>query len=89
MESVPEPQLHPNPQLARAPWIDLRGPWDFAHDDDDRGLRECWQQREDVFQRTIEVPFPAESPASGIHDPSIHGIVWYRRTFQIPPEADP
>jgi hypothetical protein len=79
----PEAKLHPNPQLARTPWIDLSGPWGFAHDDEDRGLRGCWQQRAEVFHRTIEVPFPAESPASGIHDPSIHSIVWYRRTFQI------
>lgn len=78
--------LHPNPQLARASWIDLRGPWGFAYDDEDRGLSECWQQVEDVFLRTIEVPFPPESPASGIHDPSFHSVVWYRRTFQIPTE---
>src|SRR5579872_211794 len=84
--NVTEPKLHPNPQFARAEWIDLRGPWGFAHDDDDRGLKECWQQREDVFQRTIEVPFPAESPASGINDPSFHAIAWYRRTFELSPD---
>jgi hypothetical protein len=81
-----QPRLHPNPQLARARWIDLRGPWGFAYDDHDRGLRECWQERDDVFQRIIEVPFPPESPASGVDDPSFHPIVWYRRTFTIPPE---
>lgn len=84
--NAPEPKLHPNPQFARASWIDLRGPWGFTYDDEDRGLRECWQQRDDVFQRTIEVPYPAESPASGINDPSFHAILWYRRTFEISPD---
>jgi hypothetical protein len=84
--TVVQPKLHPNPQLARAQWIDLRGPWGFAYDDHDRGSRECWQERDDVFQRIIEVPFPPESPASGVGDPSFHPIVWYRRTFTIPPE---
>jgi hypothetical protein len=34
--------LHPNPQLARSHWIDLRGVWSFAYDDavtSDAGLR--------------------------------------------------
>jgi len=79
-------KLHPNQQLARAQWIDLRGQWGFAYDDHDLGHRECWQERDDVFQRTIEVPFPPESPASGVDDPSFHPIVWYRRTFEIPHE---
>ena len=30
--------LHPRPQLARARWIDLGGPWGFAYDDADVGL---------------------------------------------------
>jgi hypothetical protein len=84
--TAPKLKLHPNPQLARTSWMDLRGPWGFAYDDQDHGLRECWQERDDVFQRTIEVPFPPESPASGVDDPSFHPIVWYRRTFEIPPE---
>ena len=78
--------LHPNPLLARQDWIDLRGTWGFAYDDDDRGVKERWQERSDVFRRSIEVPFPPESPASGIHDLSFHAIIWYRRTFHVPTE---
>ena len=29
----------------------------------------------------ITVPFPFESPASGIGDTGYHPVVWYRRTF--------
>lgn len=79
-------KVHPRPQLARANWIDLRGPWKFAFDDDQVGFDECWQARQDVFTRTIQVPFPPESPASGIHETGFHPVVWYRRTFQIPAE---
>jgi len=74
--------LHPRPQLTRERWTDLSGPWGFAYDDDWRGLDEGWQDRADAFDRTIEVPFPPESPASGIADPGFHPVVWYRRSFR-------
>ena len=75
--------LHPTPQLARREWTDLRGPWRFAYDDADVGLRQGWQDQPDCFDRTIEVPFPPESRASGIGDTSEHPVVWYRRTFRV------
>ncbi|MGH2347513.1 MAG: sugar-binding domain-containing protein, partial [Chloroflexota bacterium] len=73
--------LHPRPQRARAHWIDLCGPWGFAHDDADQGLREGWAERNDGFDRSIIVPFPPESPASGIGETGYHPVVWYRRPF--------
>ena len=83
MSSVHSP-LHPRPQRARAAWVDLSGTWGFAYDDADRGLDDRWQERAGVFDRQIEVPFPPESPASGIGDTSYHPIVWYRRTIDRP-----
>ena len=77
--------LHPRPQLARDRWIDLGGPWGFAYDDGDVGLDECWFERSDPFDRTVMVPFPPESSASGIGDPGYHPVVWYRRTVQVAP----
>src|SRR6185503_16106653 len=65
----------------RARWTDLSGAWGFAYDDDDVGVAEGWQESAVAFARTITVPFPPESPASGIGDPSFHPIVWYRRIF--------
>lgn len=78
--------IHPRPQLTRARWIDLAGAWGFAYDDANQGLSEGWQERADVWTRTIQVPFPPESPASGIGNTTFHATVWYRRTFELSPE---
>ncbi|MDQ5850797.1 MAG: glycoside hydrolase family 2, partial [Chloroflexota bacterium] len=79
-------EAHPRPQLTRDRWIDLCGTWQFAYDDADAGLQEGWVDRPEVFDRTIIVPFPPESRASGIGDPGFHPVVWYRRTFRASPE---
>jgi len=78
--------VHPRPQMARDRWIDLGGAWGFAYDNAGRGLNEDWPERADVYTRSITVPFPPESSASGIDDPSFHPIAWYRRTFTVAPE---
>ncbi len=79
---LPRDNNHPRPQLTRYDWTDLCGAWQFAYDDDDQGLDQGWVRKPEVFDRTITVPFPPESAASGIGDPSFHPVVWYRRTFQ-------
>lgn len=76
--------MHPNPQFRREQWVDLRGAWGFTYDDENKGLEDGWQEREDVYTRTIQVPFPPESAASGIADNTFHPIVWYRRLFSTP-----
>ncbi|HEY8372156.1 MAG TPA: sugar-binding domain-containing protein [Pseudonocardiaceae bacterium] len=78
--------IHPRPQLVRERWHDLCGTWQFAFDDDDRGLDEGWASRPDPFDRAITVPYPPESKASGIGDPTFHPVVWYRRTFHVADE---
>ncbi len=77
---------HPRPQLTRERWTDLCGSWQFAYDDADEGLSQGWVGRPEVFDRTITVPFPPESEASGIGETGIHPVVWYRRTFEPTPE---
>ncbi len=77
---------HPRPQLVRSDWTDLCGSWQFAYDDHNQGRVQGWHERDDVFDRTIIVPFPPESRASGIADPDPHPIVWYRRVFSLPAE---
>ncbi len=81
---MPRDETHPRPQLTRATWIDLSGEWQFAYDDGDIGIHDGWSARTEPFNRTIIVPFPPESRASGIGDPAPHPVVWYRRTFQLP-----
>lgn len=76
---------HPRPQLLRAGWTSLDGAWGFAHDDADVGRAAHWEQpaTSEPFDRTITVPFPPESPASGIDDPGFHPVVWYRRSLRL------
>jgi beta-galactosidase/beta-glucuronidase len=71
---------YPRPQLRRDHWTPLDGPWRFAHDDADVGLGEGWFVDAAALDRVIQVPFPPESPASGIGDPAFHPIVWFART---------
>ena len=79
-ETEAENPVHPRPQLTR-PWTDLGGPWDFRFDDDDVGRDEGWPARPHGFDRTILVPFPPESPASGVGEEGFHPVVWYHRRF--------
>src|ERR1043165_3252509 len=55
----------PRPQMLRESFRDLSGTWGFAHDDADRGLAEGWSDGR-ALPREITVPYPPESPASGI-----------------------
>jgi len=70
---------YPRPELVRHRWLELAGEWEFAFDDRDAGLRDGWAERGPAAPRTIVVPFPPESPASGIGDPRQHRVLWYRR----------
>ena len=88
MSAAPSAGVHPRPQLVRDRWVDLSGEWEFSHDDDDVGLNACWHQHWTTSRgaqaRRITVPFPPESPASGIGDTGFHRVLWYRRTFPAP-----
>jgi beta-galactosidase/beta-glucuronidase len=73
--------------LCREHWISLDGVWEFGYDDTDVGVAARWfdQPGPGPFTRQIVVPFPPESPASGVGDRGIHPVVWYRRL--IPRES--
>jgi beta-galactosidase/beta-glucuronidase len=73
---------HPRPQLQRDRWRSLEGAWEFAFDPG-----AVHQVPHTVtFDRTIEVPFPPESRASGIGDSGYHNVLWYRRRVTLAPE---
>jgi beta-galactosidase/beta-glucuronidase len=77
-------QGYPRPQLRRADWICLDGPWDFALDPDTR-----WRVPAHVsWQAQIRVPFAPETTASGIGENGFYRACWYRRTFEAPPLSD-
>lgn len=69
---------HPRPVLVRPQWAPLDGPAGFATDDEGVGLDERWWERPERLDRTITLPFPPESRASGIADERPHPVVWYR-----------
>jgi beta-galactosidase/beta-glucuronidase len=74
---------YPRPMMRREAWTSLNGTWQFAHDDSDAGLAARWFRPSyaEAFDQSIEVPYPPESPASGIGAPGFHPVVWYRRTI--------
>ena len=69
---------YPRPQMVRPRWADLGGAWEFEYDDDDSGIEDGWIAGR-TLSRTITVPYPPESSASGIGDTGFHCVMWYRR----------
>jgi beta-galactosidase/beta-glucuronidase len=68
---------YPRPQLARAEWLPLNGPWEFAP------ARPG--ERPPVGRRLagrVLVPFPVESALSGVGRG--YERMWYRRSFSVP-----
>jgi hypothetical protein len=76
---------YPRPQLRRAAWRSLDGPWQAMLDDG-----AVYVDPADVpFDRTINVPYPPEARASGVHDRGFRRRVWYRRVVQLDPSMSP
>lgn len=77
-------EAHPRPAFAREAWHSLDGPWDFAFDDDNIGLKEAWYRKTSGFPMTIQVPFTYQSERSGIGVADHHPVLWYHRAFDPP-----
>lgn len=75
---------YPRPQLRRADWTSLNGPWRFCFDDAREFARPSDIQ---LWPMTITVPFAPESRASGIGDTGFHIGCWYERDFELMPHA--
>ena len=72
--------LCPHPQIERAEWGSLNGPWRFCYDDAQVHSHPATLVD---WPHIITVPFPPESAASGIRDCSFHHICWYQREFEL------
>jgi beta-galactosidase/beta-glucuronidase len=81
-------EAHPRPQFVREDWVDLTGTWAFAGDPEEAGLRERWFDEAGRIDGEIVVPYPPESPASGIGDPGPWNVVWYEREVELPERDD-
>ena len=68
---------YPRPQFVRQEWLSLEGPWQYS-------FAEELSQSNVPWQGEICVPFPPESPLSGVKDTGYHNVVWYQRTFRVP-----
>ncbi|WP_404405373.1 glycoside hydrolase family 2 protein [Jeotgalibacillus malaysiensis] len=75
---------YPRPQFVRPDWLNLNGEWDFAFDDQNKGLKEKWYLNNEAFNRKIQVPFAFQTELSGIHDKTFHDVVWYQRKVEVP-----
>lgn len=78
-------QLHPEyprPQFVRERFQIWNGEWEFAFDDENIGCQEAWWL-DGPFSLTIQVPFSCETKRSGIGDPRVHTVVWYRRAMEF------
>ena len=67
---------YPRPQMVRAKWTNLNGLWKYAVTADAPSVPSKWDGE-------ILVPFPIESPLSGVGrllEPK--ETLWYRRTFE-------
>src|SRR5581483_292527 len=68
---------YPRPSLERARWMSLNGQWQYEA---------ATPGQAPPFGRslaqTILVPYPVQSPLSGIRRPDVGG--WYRRQFTVP-----
>ncbi|HTX31909.1 MAG TPA: LamG-like jellyroll fold domain-containing protein [Solirubrobacteraceae bacterium] len=74
VDPLPE---YPRPQLERSSWLNLNGQWQYGQGQP--GEAPPFGQN---LPQTILVPYPVESPLSGIGREDEWG--WYRRTFEIP-----
>ncbi len=99
MSTVFRPE-HPEPRFQRANWLNLNGEWHFTFDpglvgEQNRWYRSSPKDQVSVFggrnalkekPLTINVPFPWESPLSGVCRPDYKGAGWYEREFTVPAE---
>lgn len=65
---------YPQPDFARAEWLNLNGTWEFSFD-------------EPRYDAQIEVPYPWGSPLSGIAE-SKDGTGFYRRRVSFDPKGE-
>ncbi len=68
---------YPRPELERARWMNLNGRWQYEAATP--GMHPPYGQ---TLAETILVPFPVQSPLSGIERADTTG--WYRRLFAVP-----
>jgi beta-galactosidase/beta-glucuronidase len=78
---------YPRPQMVRKDWLNLNGLWDYS-------VIAKEDQQPTSYQGQILVPFPIEAPLSGVgkmlnslpERTYTNSRLWYRRSFETPPQ---
>lgn len=83
---IPRPE-YPRPQFKRDSWMNLNGTWQFEIDHGASG-RQRGLCDKNPLNDSIVVPFCPESRLSGVEYKDFMPAVWYRRTFELPKEAE-
>lgn len=86
MHKIPDCYIknYPRPQFVRENWFDLCGEWDFVFDDENVGEKKGYYSKFPSDALNITVPFSYETAKSGIGDTTVHKVVWYNRTVNVP-----
>jgi beta-galactosidase/beta-glucuronidase len=69
---------YPRPQMVRADWVNLNGPWRYS-------ITDASVTKPTAYSGEIVVPFPIQSALSGVmtpFDPTKR--LWYQRTVSVP-----
>jgi hypothetical protein len=69
---------YPRPQMQRADWVNLNGPWDYA-------IADAAAPRPQTYAGKILVPFAVQSQLRGVAAAvTEQQRLWYRRMFRAP-----
>lgn len=85
MATISRPE-HPRPQFFRPAWLNLNGTWGFKVDVGESGLQQGWVQQPERIDEQIQVPFCPESRLSGVGNTDFMRVLWYNRSFIVPPD---
>lgn len=81
-EEILKLSKYPRPDLVRENFIDLTGIWKIEFDPKNIGIKKRWFEK-NFFTKEIKVPYPVESPASGINLKNPPFIFWYAKEFSL------
>lgn len=79
---IQDKSVFPRPDFVREEMMNLNGPWQIGFDDSEEPLT-LGHLKKELAERPVTVPFPYQSPASGIGDTAVHNKMRYTRTFDL------
>lgn len=73
----------PRPDFIRSDFLSLNGIWNFDFDDSGLISEKFLSEGRSQLKKSIKVPFPYQSPESGINVADVHERVVYSRVFEL------